>query len=413
MKVRNGQGVPPQRGSGGATALASASIAAASLGREGAAARGGSAFGAGDGSGVDAGLLAHAHTSPRRAHPRGQRRDGGEARVIAAQVSNRRRSGATPASRGTQTCAPRPPRARRELDLRRRFRVDSPAAREKVASAPGRAPTGGRKDSAMARIKVLLAATAVAAATFTASNGHAQTHTPIGEKGQFIISADRLVPLFSWSRVARDVLPGMLPANAQNEFTTNTQTSFSFFWGSAFNTTQPATVFFAIPRVGFDYVVIPRLTIGTDLALFVTADTHTSDETDFNNGSTTVNSSGNGTLFAFGVAPRVGYMIRISDLLTFWPRGGLSFYTFTAIGATQADGSTTHDNTNQLALDLEPQLVITPVSHFGFTAAIDGDIPLYGRHAVTRFNGNGSTNSVAVNSSIAFFGITLGMLGYF
>jgi hypothetical protein len=264
----------------------------------------------------------------------------------------------------------------------------------------------------MARIKVLLAATAVAAATFIASNGHAQTHTPIGEKGQFIISADRLVPLFSWTRDAQDTLPGALPPNASNEFTTDTQTSFSFFWGSNFNQ-SPGPLFFAIPRIGFDYVVIPHLTVGTDLAIFFTVDTHHSDETDLNNGATTVNTRSNNSIFSFGIAPRVGYMIRINDLLTFWPRGGLSFYTLTSVTPTQAAGNSTHDNWNQLALDLEPQLVITPVSHFGFTVAIDGDIPLYGRFAETAFAANGTSNSVAVNSSIAFFGVTLGMLGYF
>jgi hypothetical protein len=257
----------------------------------------------------------------------------------------------------------------------------------------------------MARIKVLLAATAVAAATFTASTGHAQTHTPIGEKGQLIFSADRLVPLFSWSRVAQDDL------NVPNRFTTTNQTSFSFFWGSNFFS-QPASIFFAIPRVGFDYVVIPHLTVGTDLALFVTADFHQSTETDVNGNSNTI-STGSGTLFSFGIAPRVGYMIHINDLLTFWPRGGLSFYTFTTITPQDGMGNTTHTNVTQLAVDLEPQLVITPVSHFGFTVAIDGDIPFYGRQAITTFAGNGSSNSNAANSSIGFFGITLGMLGYF
>jgi hypothetical protein len=266
----------------------------------------------------------------------------------------------------------------------------------------------------MARIKVLLAATAVAAATFVASTGRAQTHTPIGERGQFIVSADRLVPFFSWSRVAQDAFPSMIPAADSDVFAVDTQTSFSFFWGSSFNTTQPATVFFGIPRVGLDYVVIPRLTLGTDLAFFFTVDTHHSDEIDAqNNSGTMVTSRGNGSIFAFGVAPRVGYMFHINDLLTFWLRGGFSFYTFTQVTPPQADGSTRHDNTNQFSGDLEPQLVITPVSHFGFTVAIDGDIPIYGRHAQTTFNPDGTSASQGANSSIAFFGITLGMLGYF
>jgi hypothetical protein len=265
----------------------------------------------------------------------------------------------------------------------------------------------------MAQIKVLLAATAVAAAaTFTARAGHAQQlRDPIGEKGQLIVSADRLVPLFSWSRVAQDTLGG-IPAGASSQFTTQTQTSFSLFWGSGFTPQQPGELFFAVPRVGFDYVVIPRLTIGTDLAFFFTVGSSTSTETDLQNGGTLNTSGGNGNTYVFGVAPRVGYLFRINDLLTFWPRGGLSFYTATTVSPPNAANATTHNNVNQLALDLEPQLVITPVSHFGFTVAIDGDIPLYGRHAVTTFNGNGGSTSVAANSSVGFFGVTLGMLGY-
>jgi hypothetical protein len=263
------------------------------------------------------------------------------------------------------------------------------------------------------QIKVLLAATAVAAgATFTASTGHAQLRDPLGERGQFIVSADRLVPLFSWSRVAQDNFPGAVPAGASNAFSTQTQTSFSLFWGSGFTPQQPGDLFFAVPRVGFDYVVIPRLTIGTDLAFFFTVGSSTSTETDLQNGGTVNTSGGNGNTYVFGVAPRVGYLFRINDVLTFWPRGGLSFYSATTVSAPDNAGGNRHDNVNQLALDLEPQLVITPVSHFGFTVAIDGDIPLYGRHAQTNFAGNGTSTSVGANSSVAFFGVTLGMLGY-
>src|SRR5207253_2390524 len=166
----------------------------------------------------------------------------------------------------------------------------------------------------MAQIKVLLAATAVAAAaTFTCTAGHAQQlRDPLGERGQFIVSADRLVPLFSWSRDAEDLVN--VPPNASNEFTTDTQESFSFFWGSAF-TQSPALLFFAIPRVGFDYVIVPRLTVGTDLAIFFTVGSNHSDEVDLQNGGTqNASSNPNGNLFVFGVAPRVGYLLRISDL---------------------------------------------------------------------------------------------------
>lgn len=264
----------------------------------------------------------------------------------------------------------------------------------------------------MAQIKVLLAATAVAAAaTFSASAGHAQPlRDPIGERGQFIVSADRLVPLFSWTRVAQDAFPGAVPAGASNQFSTQTQTSFSLFWGSGFTPQQPGELFFAVPRVGFDYVVIPRLTVGTDLAFFFTVGSSTSTETDLQNGGTVNASGGNGNTYVFGIAPRVGYLMPLGNLpLYFWGRGGFSFYTATNTN----DGATVHNNVNQLAFDLEPTLVWTPVTHFGLTASIDGDVPLYGRHSTTTFGNNGQTvTDFTANSSEAFFGITLGMLGY-
>lgn len=266
----------------------------------------------------------------------------------------------------------------------------------------------------MAQIKAVLTAAAVATtATFAASTGHAQLRDPFGERGQFVLSADRLVPLFSWTRVAQDAFPNALGANVTNQFAVDTQTSFSLFWGSAF-TQAPATLFFAIPRVGVDYFVVPHLTVGADLAFFFTVGGSHATETDLANGSSTTTSTSNSNLFVLGFAPRVGYVFRLNDAFSFWPRGGLSFYTATANNPTQAGGNSSHDNVNQLALDLEPQIVYTPVSHFGLTAAIDGDIPLYGRHSHTDFGNNGSTtDSVAANSSVAFFGVTLGMLGYF
>lgn len=219
------------------------------------------------------------------------------------------------------------------------------------------------------------------------------------------------MPLFSWSRVAQDDLPP-LPAGVSNSSTTTTQTSFSFFWGS----TGPAAipeVFYAVPRVGFDYTILPNVTIGGDIGLFFTTGNSSSQETDNTNGSSVTTSVDNGGLFVFGIAPRAGYILRLNDMFAFWLRGGLSFYTETASTAKRADGSYSHDNTDQFALDLEPQFVFTPVQHFGLTATLDGDIPLAGQHAHTDFGGNGGSAEASASSSVAFFGLTLGMLGYF
>jgi hypothetical protein len=256
----------------------------------------------------------------------------------------------------------------------------------------------------------LTAAAAIAAALGWPTAARAQTKTEFGDKGQFVISADRLMPLVSWSRVAQDDY-GPFGNNVTNQFTTNSQTGLSFFWGSA--ETAPE-VFFSVPRVGFDYTLIPHLTLGGDIIVFFTAGTNVSTERDLANGTKMTTSADNGGSFVFGVAPRAGYILHLNDMFSLWLRGGVSFYTATASNPKQMDGSYTHDNVDQFALDLEPQFVFTPVPHFGLTATVNGDIPLVGRVSHTNYAANGnSTAEVSASSSVAFIGLTLGMLGYF
>jgi hypothetical protein len=65
--------------------------------------------------------------------------------------------------------------------------------------------------------------------------------------------------------------------------------------------------------------------------------------------------------------------------------------------------------TTELSLDLEPQLVITPAPHVGFTAGLLGDIPLTGNthdeNTATNMSGDRSTK-------ITNWGLTLGIFGY-
>jgi hypothetical protein len=251
-------------------------------------------------------------------------------------------------------------------------------------------------------MRTLTAAGAVAAALLMPTPARAQTKPEFGSRGEFILSADRLVPLVSWSRVAQDDLAG------GDTSTTTTQTAFSFFWGS----TAPQEVFFTVPRVGLDYTIVPNVTIGGNVTVFFTAGSNTSTTTTVDNGAMTT-SGDNGGLFVFGIEPRAGYILRLNDMFAFWFRGGFSFYTATASSPKQNDGSYSHDNTNQFALDLEPQFVFTPVSHFGLTATLDGDVPIAGQHSHTDFAANGMSNEASASSSLAFVGLTLGMIGYF
>lgn len=250
-------------------------------------------------------------------------------------------------------------------------------------------------------LRTLTAVGAMLGVMATSSLAQAQSRE-LGTPGEFIISADRLVPLFAYTRVDQHTAP--------NSSTTTSQTSISLLWGE--NTQQP--VFFTVPRAGFDYVVIPNLTIGGDLAIYFSLGSNVSSKTTDAAGTTTTTSGGNGGVFLFGIAPRVGYILRLNHFISFWFRGGVSFYTQTNNGPKlNAAGAFDRTMNDEFALDLDPQVVFTFVPHFGVTAGLTADIPLSGETAATQFNGTGGSLEESEGLSQLFFGVTVGLIGYF
>jgi hypothetical protein len=255
------------------------------------------------------------------------------------------------------------------------------------------------------RLMAVLATVGAACGLLTTSLAHAQQRTGFGEKGDFILSADRLVPLFAFSHESADQQTG---PGLSKLVTTASQTSLSFFYGY---TTDANDLFYTVPRVGLDYVIVPNVTLGGDLVLFFTLGGNTGTERDFNNGtvSTTTNSAPTTTLF--GIAPRGGYILGINNLFSLWLRGGLSFYTISQ-KSDNGNGNTTTQSAHQFSFDLDPQFVITPIPHVGFTAGLTVDIPFAGGHSTEQDNG-GTTNTFSASSSVFYLGVTLGMLAYF
>jgi hypothetical protein len=259
--------------------------------------------------------------------------------------------------------------------------------------------------------------TAVAASVgvlLTGSLARAQAHDGFGRQGQFILSADRLVPVFSFVHTSRDEFTP--PVGASKLVTTNNQTAISLLWGSRSSVADSdpagaaARMFFTVPRVGFDYVIVPNVTIGGDIVLFFTLGGSAGSETTFNNGTTTTTSVDDPSSLIFGVAPRGGYILELSNLFSLWLRGGFSYYV--ASTKTTNGNQTVSNSQNQFALDLDPQFVITPVPHFGITAGLTADIPLTGGHGTETDRPGVSTSSSAA-ASVLFIGVTAGLLGYF
>jgi len=255
--------------------------------------------------------------------------------------------------------------------------------------------------------------TAVAASVgvlFTASlaQAQAQGRPDFGKQGQFIISADRLVPIFAFTSSRQDQ-PS--PGNTKVTRFCN-ESSMSILWGSTSGSCA-AEGFFTVPRVGFDYTVIPNLTVGGDLVLFFTLGGSSGTDATAPNGTQQTVKGDNAGTWLLGVAPRVGYILPLTDLFAFWLRGGLSFYTSSSKVTLNPNPQTTQTTSvNQFALDLDPQFVITPVPHFGFTIGVTADIPLTGGHS-TETDSPGMSVTQSNWSQVFFLGVTGGLLGYF
>jgi hypothetical protein len=235
-------------------------------------------------------------------------------------------------------------------------------------------------------ITFLGAGVAALLATGTAS---AQQAPAFGEQGQFIISADRLMPLLAYES---DKV-----ANGDGSTDTTTATSIAFV------THNPAIVtVYNVPRFAFDYTVWKHLTVGGSVwAAFQlgNSDTHSAP------GQPDVTTD-NAKVTFWGLAPRAGWILHLSDLFAFWPRGGISFAD---VQASQTRNGVDHTQTNtQWAIALEPMFALTPVPHAAITAGPVVDIPIGG--SISQ-----SANGMSVSNSetLFHFGLTAGLLIWF
>jgi hypothetical protein len=252
------------------------------------------------------------------------------------------------------------------------------------------------------------AATTVMAAPAEAAAGEAKG---LGEKYQLIISADRLVPLFSYAS-------GSI-SRTENNINLNTSQSgsgISLLFGRNLGTEGLLVNVHTIPRVAFDFTVIPKLTLGAALAFGFGLGGSIERETLVGPTTTTVRTDAP-TASAIGLAPRVGYIIPLGEHLAFWPRGGFGFYWVSQKTETLDNNDpnavrteTTTDNF--ISLDLDPQLVITPVEHFFFHVGPLANIPLSGSRSTTEAQGT-TTRTTSNDLSLFHLGISAGLGGFF
>jgi hypothetical protein len=214
----------------------------------------------------------------------------------------------------------------------------------------------------------------------------------IGDKGQFVLSVDRLFGLYIWSsKIEGD----------NNVSQKDSGTAINLLFGDNSEIVGP----YATPRLGFDYTVAQSMTIGGAIGVISRSGTEEITQA----GTTTSQDRPSVTGFAF--APRFGYILPINQLIALWFRGGITYFT-SKLEQKSTNGTQTTtftQTTNGFALDLEPQLIITPVSHFGLSVGLLGDIPLSGSVKVEQ--SGAVTSSQDLNNKITNFGITFGLLG--
>lgn len=248
------------------------------------------------------------------------------------------------------------------------------------------------------RIVSVAAAAGFAAATLAVAPSARAADEDFGEHG-VMIAADRLLPILSYQSDKTD--------NAGGGSTTDSRVSFAFGSNGGASTLES---FYDLPRVGFDVVVIPHLTLGGSAWIY----------TDLSANTTTTPATGPSTTISdakityWGFSPRVGYVIPLaSHVLYFWPRAGISYNNLGTSSVTVDNVTTPGGTLWQVAATVEAMFVITPwTRHFGFTVGPTVDIPIAGKESSTTTN-NGVTTTTSLNETMWQVGLQAGLVGHF
>lgn len=233
------------------------------------------------------------------------------------------------------------------------------------------------------------------------ANATAQQARRLGDRpGQLVISADRLLPVASYTRQTITSTQG-----ATRRETEDHGGSIAFFGREP----EPGAVH-AIPRLAVDFAVTDRLTLGVALAFTVGfAGAHV-DTASAEGASPTRRETGGLRSIALGFAPRAGYVVPIGERFALWPRAGFAFYSATTTSAqgTTDPGSRTTITDTTFSLDLEAPLAWTPLPHAFVLVGPLANVPLAGAHA-TEFSQTGSSKARSDDLSVLHLGLSLSL----
>ncbi|MBX3259317.1 MAG: hypothetical protein KIS78_21190 [Labilithrix sp.] len=259
----------------------------------------------------------------------------------------------------------------------------------------------------IASVLAAAAAAVVASPSDARAAGHANG---FGEKGQLILSADRLVPVFNYasSSVTRT-------ENNVELTRSRSGSGLSLLFGRSLAHSDDLAVpvnVHTIPRVAFDVTIIPQLTLGAAIA-FGFGLGGTNENENLQGTTRTSQESDAPTATAIGLAPRVGYILPLGDVFAFWPRVGFGFYSVSATTEqTQGNTTTTVRGTDTLfSLDLDPQFAIIPLEHFFIHVGPVINIPISGSRSVSSTTG-ATTTRRSDDASLFNLGVSAGLGGW-
>jgi hypothetical protein len=257
-----------------------------------------------------------------------------------------------------------------------------------------------------ARVATIAFLAAASISTWPSDADAAGDANGLGHKHQLIITADRLVPLVSYTRESVD--SNELPQNTPRTDSLS-GSSISLLWGNNFFDGQRIH---SLPRVALDFTVIERLTVGGAIAFAVGLGGSQSTERE-RNGRTETTESDAPKSTVFGFVPRVGYILPLTEMLAVWPRGGMGIYTTRrkVYDDDNNDVSVTTGDTI-FSLDLDPQLAIVPFEHFYFSVGPLVNIPLTASRKIETQRPN-QTNTTSNDLHLFQFGITASLGGFF
>lgn len=195
----------------------------------------------------------------------------------------------------------------------------------------------------------------------------------LGEPGQLALGAERVFGVNLWSTT-------VTPDGGDD--INSSGTSVGLVW----NADTPTA--FAIPRFALDYMVADGVSLGGSIGYY-----SKSGKTD--EGGEDVDLPGE---HGFVLAPRVGYVIPVTDGVDFWVRGGITYFSSTM------EGDPDDTEVSGLALGAEGALVVSPIAGFGLQVGPTIDFGLSG----TTKQGDAESDVTARN-----FGLNAGLVGWF